>query len=77
MLPFWPEGASANERIDPREGGPQASTESGTAKEQHEPHVDPLVHLLDVQPRRYFGPSQSAPPRTSGLIGHERRHVRG
>ena len=44
-------------------GGAQASTEPGTANEQHEPHVDPLAHLPNVQPRGYFGPSQSAPPR--------------
>ena len=47
-------------------GGAQASTEPGTADEQREPHVDPLAHLPDVQPRGYFGPSHSAPPRTSG-----------
>ena len=66
MLPFWPEEASANERTDLRGGGLQASTELGTADEQREPHVDPLAHLPDVQPRGYFGPSHSAPPRTSG-----------
>ena len=44
------------------EGGPQASTELGTADEQREPHVDPLAHLPDVQPRGYFGPSHSVAP---------------
>ena len=47
------------------EGGAQASTEPGTVDEQHELHVDPLAHLPDVQPHGYFGPSQSAPPRTT------------
>ena len=62
MLPFWPEEASDNERTDPRGGPPQASTEPGTTDEQRKPHVDLLAHLPDVQPRRYFGPSQSTPP---------------
>ena len=56
IFSFWPEEASANKRIDLRGEGPQASTEPGTAIEQHESHVDPLAHLLDVQSRGSFGP---------------------
>ena len=47
-------------------GGAQASTEPGIVDEQCELHVDLFPHLSDVQPRGYFGPSQSAPPQTSG-----------
>ena len=78
MLLFWPEEIKCQRKNRPKGRGAQASTKLGTANEQRKPHVDPLAHLPDVQPRGYFGPSQSALSRTGGAsIGHARPHVRG
>ena len=70
MLPFWPEEIITNEGVNSGERAPQVSIEASTADEcgpvPIELLVDPLAHLPDVQPRGYFGPSNNAPPRTSG-----------
>ena len=66
MLPFWPEEIMTNEGANPGERAPQVSTEAGMADEcgpvPVELPVDPLAHLLDVQPRGCFGPSNNTPP---------------
>ena len=50
--------------------GPASVHEARTADEcglvSIELPVDPLAHLPNVQPRGYSGPSNNAPPRTSG-----------
>ena len=55
-----------NEGVNPGEWALQVSIEAGTADEcgpvPIELPMDPLAHLLDVQPRGYFGPSNNAPP---------------
>ena len=70
MFPFWPEDIMTNERINPGERAPQVSIEAGTTDEcgpiLGELPMDPLAHLHDVHPHGYFGPSNNAPPRTSG-----------
>ena len=81
MLPFWPEEIMTNEGVNLRERAPQVSTEASTTDKcglvPIELHVDPLAHLPDVQPRRYFGPSNTHHLEQAGQTGHERPHVHG